>query len=220
MPFEKKTRDDVNKYVKSHLADEAWHRAYFSFIKNKTLTKRLSNEFMGARFVYKLLEGMKATKWLRRSQIRLQILQYAGIYEAVIHYLLFSVYHSTQPVKDLLESQKRTRVSISAPLKARIAKEIRIPETEIVVTRVKTGESDITKIRFEIKAEVATTLGLIDDKMKDDLIEIFSARNAIHIHAEIRKGIKYQLNLSKKAYRRLKPFREQIVKKLKADGKI
>lgn len=53
-------------------------------------------------------------------------------------------------------------------------------------------------------------MGLIEEWLKDELIEIYEARNAIHIHAEIRKSLDYQLELSKNAYRRMRPFIDQI----------
>ena len=52
-----------------------------------------------------------------------------------------------------------------------------------------------------------------------ELIEIYSYRNAIHLVAEQRKGITYELELSKKAYRRMQPFIEQVQEKLKSDKK-
>ena len=56
--------------------------------------------------------------------------------------------------------------------------------------------------------------------MPGELIELYSYRNGIHIMAEQRKGISYELELSKKAYRRMKPFIDQIKDKLHQDGKI
>ena len=38
--------------------------------------------------------------------------------------------------------------------------------------------------------------------------------------AEKRKGMDYELDLSKKAYRRMRPFIDQLKEKLKQDGKI
>jgi hypothetical protein len=66
-------------------------------------------------------------------------------------------------------------------------------------------------VRFDKKAECATTLGLIEPWLRDELIEFYEARNAIHIHAEIRKSLDYQLDLSKRAYWRMQPFKEQIM---------
>jgi hypothetical protein len=77
----------------------------------------------------------------------------------------------------------------------------------------------VTKVRFDKKAECAFNLGLIEDWLRDELIEIYEARNAIHIHAEIKKSIDYQLELSKNAYRRMRPFVDQIRASLPAIAK-
>lgn len=82
---------------------------------------------------------------------------------------------------------------------------------KIIPTYLSTGRTDESKVRFDKKAECATTLGLIKPWLKDELIEFYEARNAIHIHAEIRKSLDYQLDLSKRAYLRMQPFKEQIV---------
>ena len=72
-------------------------------------------------------------------------------------------------------------------------------------------------------------MGLIHKFINDDgveidlpseIIEIYSYRNGIHIIAEQRKGINYELDLSKKAYRRMRPFIDQLKDKLIQDGKI
>ena len=54
----------------------------------------------------------------------------------------------------------------------------------------------------------------------EDIKEIYRYRNGVHIAAEQNKNIKYELELSRKAYRRIKPFFEQIGNKLKKDNKI
>jgi len=69
------------------------------------------------------------------------------------------------------------------------------------------GFDGITTIRFDAKAQAAANFGLITTTLRDDLVEVFSARNAIHLHAEINKNLNYQLELSKKAYRRMQPLR-------------
>lgn len=55
--------------------------------------------------------------------------------------------------------------------------------------------------------------------MTSEIIEIYGYRNAIHLVAEQRKGIEYELELSKRAYRRMCPFIDQIKEKLKMDRK-
>ncbi len=56
--------------------------------------------------------------------------------------------------------------------------------------------------------------------MPSELIEIYSYRNGIHIIAEQRKGINYELELSKKAYRRMRPFIHQVKDKLEQDRRM
>ena len=51
---------------------------------------------------------------------------------------------------------------------------------------------------------------MIEPWLRDELIEFYDARNAIHIHAEIRKSLNYQLDLSRRAYLRMQPFKEQL----------
>lgn len=94
-------------------------------------------------------------------------------------------------------------------------------------TRYITRERKNKRLRFDDKCRTAEKLNLIGkiyskDSVKDlpaEIIEIYSYRNGIHLIAEQRKEIKYELNLSKLAYRRLKPFIEQIKNRLKIDGK-
>ena len=91
------------------------------------------------------------------------------------------------------------------------------------------NSKDKPDIRFDEKCRTAEKLGLLHtfvDKegnevnLLNEIIEIYSNRNGIHIIAEQRKNIQYELDLSKKAYRRMKPFIAQLKEKLEADGKI
>lgn len=82
---------------------------------------------------------------------------------------------------------------------------------QIVPTYEAIGKTEETKVRFDKKAECAAELGIIEEWLKDDLVEFYEARNAIHIHAEIRKTLAYELDLSRLAYFRMQPFKEQII---------
>ena len=75
-----------------------------------------------------------------------------------------------------------------------------------------------TEVRFDEKAQCARGLGLIDGSLCEDLISIYEARNSIHLHAEIRKGLAWGLELSRLAYYRLELLQEQIRRGLKARG--
>jgi hypothetical protein len=210
MAFDPAVKTQIADYLGAHLADEAWHMSYFEFVGNTSLAKRLGEEFISTRYIYKLLEGLEAQDWLLRSQIRLQVLSYASIYEAVLHHILFETMAAEAPVIALTEFPMKKLVSIPTASLQILTKHLEHDGRKIVPTYEAVGKTDETKVRFDRKAECAETLGLIEPWLKDELIEFYEARNAIHIHAEIRKSLNYQLDLSKRAYLRMQPFKDQI----------
>jgi hypothetical protein len=141
----------------------------------------------------------------------MQVLSYASIYEAVLHHFLFDVLSTEPRVLALTEFPTKKEISIPSASRAVLEKHLEHYGNKIIPTYEAVGKTDVTKVRFDRKAECAHELGMIDGKLKDELIEFYEARNAIHIHAEIRKNLKYQLDLSKRSYRRLGPFKEQII---------
>lgn len=218
MAFEAAVKDQITAYIGAHVADEAWHITYFDFIKEPTLERRLGEEFISTRYIYKLLEGLEADEWLLRAQIRLQVLSYASIYEAVIHHILFDRLRTEPDVISLTEFPMKKQVSIPNASLALLQKHLEHDGKQIIPTYEAVGKTDESKVRFDKKAECAATLGLIESWLRDELIEFYEARNAIHIHAEIRKSLDYQLDLSKRAYLRMQPFKEQVSAALAARG--
>lgn len=69
------------------------------------------------------------------------------------------------------------------------------------------------------KGEVVVDDNGNEINIAEDIIKIYEYRNGIHIFAEQRKMIQYELELSKKAYRRMRPFIDQIKLSLIRDGK-
>ncbi len=89
-------------------------------------------------------------------------------------------------------------------------------------------KKDESQVRFDDKCKAMEALGLLKKIVTDqgetidlpsEIIEIYSDRNAIHLTAEQRKGVQYELELSKKAYRRMRPFIDQIKSGLEIDKK-
>lgn len=211
MAFEQSVKNQISQYVGAHIADEDWHVAYFDFIGEPRLAKRLGEEFISIRYVYKLLEGLEADEWLLRAQIRMQVLSYASIYEAIIHHILFDVLTAQPQVVALTEFPTKKRISIPPASLALLEKHLEHDGKKIIPTYEVIGRTDKSKVRFDKKAECAEALGLIEGWLKDELVEFYEARNAIHIHAEIRKSLDYQLDLSKRAYWRMQPLKDQLV---------
>ena len=218
MAFTPEVKASIELYVKAHLADEEWHRKFFSFVSNRDLAERLADEFLSARFLYKVLEGLGADSWLLRAQIRMQILSYASIYEAVLHHVLFERFAVDPLVIALTEFPTKKIISIPRESQASLERYLEHDGKRIIPTYEAIGHTDETKVRFDRKAECAFSMGFIEDWLRDELIEFYEARNAIHIHAEIRKSLDYQLDLSRRAYLRMEPFRDQVATRLGSLG--
>lgn len=229
MAFSAELKREIEIYCNNHLATSAWYENEFSFIKNEDLKKRIIAEFKAIRFAYKLYEGIEATEENLIFEVRNQILAYASIYEAVIEYVLSSYYSETEEFEDLMHHVVPVRISIPEEKQSVLQRELSHDGKIIVPFHYAKKKKEKPQVRFDDKCRTAERLGLIhrfvnDEGMEIDLpseiIEIYSYRNGIHIIAEQRKGISYELDLSKRAYRRMRPFVDQIKEKLNVDGKI
>jgi hypothetical protein len=210
MAFDQGIKQAVDDYAWAHINDETWHASFFDFIDDQKLATRLGEEFISARYIYKILEGLEAKDWLLRAQIRIQVLSYASIYEAAIHHILFNNLRTEAQVVSLTEFPMKKQISISAASMRVLEAHLEHDGKKIIPTYEGVGKTDETKVRFDRKAECAFQLGIITDWLRDELIEFYEARNAIHIHAEIRKSLNYELDLSRRAYFRMQPFKDQI----------
>jgi hypothetical protein len=219
MAFSDFVRQSVAEYVDKHLPDDSFYENYFWFISDADLKIRLEEEFRSARYIYKILEGMQAKDWLLTAQVKVQILRYASIYEAVLHHVLLQDYAGTPEVTDLCSIEHHKPINISGVIRQKIQSTYN-PTGSISVYETEIRKKDERKITFEEKADTALGLGLINKKIKDIVCDVYSLRNAIHLHAEIRRGIAYEIQAAKEAYWHLQGFCQQIAEKLVADGKI
>ena len=228
MAFSETLKNAINDYCNNPLADESWYENKFEFIEDGDLRKRLIEEFKSIRFAYKLYEGLEAKNENLIFEVRYQILAYASIYEAVIHYVLYNYYQNTTEFHNMQYHTVPTRMSFSEKQMEDVKRILSKPDEDLMIYHLQERKKDETQVRFDDKCRAAEALGLINvftNEQKDtinlpaEIIEIYSYRNAIHLVAEQRKGIKYELELSKKAYRRMQPFIDQIIDRLKHDKK-
>jgi hypothetical protein len=123
MPFDDETQRSVDAYARQDLAgDLNDHIDFFSFLKeDPDLMRRVGEEYFTARYLYKLLEGLRiADTWARRTQVQLQVQQYASIYEACLHHLLFTLCKDRPEVTELLGYYTLRNWSINKDLQRRL----------------------------------------------------------------------------------------------------
>jgi hypothetical protein len=104
MPFPEPLAQEVDRYARSDLPGNlTWHIDQFSFLADDPiLQRRVGEEFFTTRYLYKLLEGVHLDdQWAVSAQARLQVLQYASIYEACLHHVLFELSRHDPRVQQL-----------------------------------------------------------------------------------------------------------------------
>ncbi|MCI8956144.1 MAG: hypothetical protein HFG29_04025 [Eubacterium sp.] len=229
MAFSEKLKKEIETYCTNHLPPDSWYENEFSFILDIELKKRIIAEFKAIRFAYKLYEGIEASDENLMFEVRNQILAYASIYEAVIENVLNTYYSNTDEFNSLIHHTIPIKISIPQN-KQNILQDTLSHDGKVIVPfYYARKEKEKPQIRFDDKCRTAEKLGLIHDffdadgkevDLTSEIIEIYSYRNGIHIIAEKRKGINYELELSRKAYRRMRPFIDQLKERLASDGKI
>lgn len=229
MAFSDELKSEIELYCNNHLPIDSWYENEFAFIRDIELKNRIIAEFKAIRFAYKLYEGLEATDENLIFEVRNQIFAYASIYEAVIESVLSTYYSNSSEYDSLMHHVIPIKISIPENKKHMLQDILSHDGKTIVPFYYDRRMKEKPQVRFDDKCRTAESLGLIHkffntDGMEVDLpseiIEIYSYRNGIHIIAEQRKGISYELELSKKAYRRMRPFIDQLKEKLVEDGKI
>lgn len=228
MAFPESIKSKVYEYCTNHLPDDNWYKEEFSFIEDNSLKKRIIEEFKSIRFAYKLYEGIEATNENHIFEVRHQIFVYASIYEAIIHYILYNYYKDTDEVRKLQYHTVPTRLSFSEQQMVNVKKILNRANEDIFIYHMQERKKEQSQIRFDDKCYTAAKLGLINSfknnngetiDLPSEIIQIYEYRNAIHLVAEQRKKVAYELTLSKKAYKRMQPFLSQVKEGLRRDHK-
>lgn len=229
MAFSEKLKSEIQLYCTNHLPLDSWYENEFSFIQDTELKNRIIAEFKAIRFAYKLYEGIEASDENLIFEVRNQILAYASIYEAVLENVLYTYYSDTDEFDSLIHHVVPIKISIPENKQNILQDVLSHDGKEIVPFYYARKEKEKPNIRFDDKCRTAEKIGLIrkfvnvdgvEIDLPSEIIEIYSYRNGIHIIAERRKGINYELELSRKAYRRMRPFIDQLKEKLVKDKKI
>ncbi|WP_394862839.1 hypothetical protein [Paraclostridium bifermentans] len=216
MAFSVDLTDKINEYIYGHLPKEEWYNEnFYPFIKNVELRERLIVEFKNARVIYKIFEGLQAENELLLAQIKTQVIMYVSIQEAVINYILFEVFNEKEEVKNLLFQERLTQIMIPKVKVEKLKEELTHCEKEIFTYFKEIKQIDKTKIRYDQKVEACYKLNLIDQKLKDDLIKLYEYRNTVHLEAELKKNLNYNLEMGQVAYRRVEGLSIQLKESLK-----
>jgi hypothetical protein len=207
MPLPSETRETILNYCDAHLQSDESVTQMFDFLDNPTLQKRVEDEFYAARYIYKLGEALNVADKRLHAHNKFQIVQYAGIYEAIIVYLLWEKFDGHQAIIDI-ENHSAFRRAGSFPSNLSLTNTDTGQEISLCVeTRQKTPK---VSIKFDDKIDAAVKIGFVDATLGGEIKEFYKLRNAIHLESAIKNDVKYELDNSSLAYRRLQPFTDGI----------
>jgi hypothetical protein len=206
MPLDENMRDFIHAYcIKDLPGDLAWHVSQFSFVTDAELQSRLGRAFYSARYVSKLMEGLRASGDEIHPFIKFQIMQYASIYEAVISHLLWTRYSDHPEVKALQTHKSYKPVSALGSLTSMMFGDERL--FTCVYTDSRTPRNSIP---FKDKVDCAIRIGFVEAAYSQDIKRTYELRNLAHIETEAEKQIEVEIDQSKNGYWRMKPFLDRI----------
>lgn len=206
MPLEETDRAKVIKYCDRDLPDRMHVLEMFKFVSSKELLNRIELEFHSARYIYKLGEALNVADEKQHAHVKFQIVQYASIYEAVIVYLLWNRYPDHAAVTEIeYHSTFKQHATLPKGLQMLSA-----DNEEIFLCREVKQKTPKASIKFDDKVEAAVKIGFIEKALGDEIKRFYKLRNAIHLEGAVKNQTKYELDQSKLAFRRMKPFTEGI----------
>jgi len=210
MPLPDATREEVLNYCKRDLPNDfEWYRNEFDFVLENDLREELAKAFYSSRYIYKLMEGLAIVGNELHAHLKFQIMQYASIYEAVINYLLLTRYKEHASVQAIqIHKAYRPITALAAPAK------LTYEENDTFICLRKDAKTPWTSISFSDKVNAASDIGLIDEQLGEEIKDFYRLRNAVHIEAAAKRGIDYEVGEAKLAYRRMRPFIDQIKEKI------
>lgn len=152
-----------------------WFVDYFDFIDDDKLQRQLGDAYYQARFLYKLMCGLRLPLNKQRGAVKFQIVQYASICEAILDVALTKYFKA--------ESEERFSVLELRKESTALAKDIKIAKgnTQLFVCSEKKKKGVLKGTRVDFKTEFAVEKGLLTNDLKERLDILYDLRNNVHI---------------------------------------
>lgn len=213
MPLEEEIQNKVLDYCRRDLPQSFdWYLEEFNFVRDPELQHELAKEFYSARYIYKLMEALNVSDIELHAHSKFQIIQYASIYEAIISYLLKEYLKDEDQVKKLNYHKAYKPVAALSSLT-----EILYDEEKAYICLHKDERTPQSSIKFGDKVDVIVDLGILKESYGEEIKEFYKTRNSIHIETAVKLNTEYHIELTKTAYRRLRPFINSVKEYLKVE---
>ncbi len=155
-----------------------WFKTYFSFVSYNSLVLHLADAYYQARFLYKIMQGLRLTSFKRAGVLKFQIQQYASIYEALIDYVLETCHKDKLP--ELLKEIEYRPVNVLSK-DASLSIIIDGKQEDVVTCKKTFRKVALKQTRIDKRTKIAADLGIISGTVKDEFDGLYDLRNNIHI---------------------------------------
>jgi hypothetical protein len=197
----------ISEYYHRDIGTYSSYLQRFDFIGDQDLRERLAQEFYVARYAAKLQEALAFDKnsFELLGHLKLQIIQYAGIYEAVISYLLLNklaTHPSVQKLGKRIEYKKVNALAGST--------QIQHNGEEVFLCRQASLQEPWVYVRFEDKLKAAKEIGFLTDSIATTILETYKLLHSVHIEKAVRDEIEFEMEQCKQAYLVMQDFTNGI----------
>jgi len=215
MPIDNKLKKTILDYCDRDLPTDSEVKKLFDFVDDDRLKDRLDLEYYAARYVYKLGEALAVEEARLHAHVKFQIVQYAGIYEALIVWMLWKKFNGHKSVESIQASKKIKKLG---NLPKTISSKSNMGENIFLCIELK-SEIEPESIKFDSKVKAAVDIGFLHEPLGEEIKKFYKLRNAIHLESAVKKDINFELDNSRLAYRRIFPFTNGLRGFIK-DGKL
>lgn len=182
--------DSINGLPEGTEYPSQWFVDQFEFLGDPKLAKHLGEAFYQARFAYGLKEALNLSKAKYYGLVKLQILLYVPICEAMLDHMIKKYLHSDQDYEELItykEYKDRDNLTseelvlIWRPKNDNNAPQNSVKDQDVHLCSVVKGKGDVRFVSSDRKADLACKKGLISNATKEKYLEMYDIRNNVHI---------------------------------------
>ena len=181
-----------------------WFERYFDFIPNHLLGRYLGESFYQARFLYKIMLALRLPSSKNIGFVKFQIIQYASICEALIHYVIETRF------KDEYASQNRPYEFCQLPNALSNLTTIFFDKKPLFLCQKKDKKIDLKRERIDSKISFCRGKNIISESSAQQFKQLYDDRNNIHILKAVNSNYRPRVQEAKNAFLLMQRVRDEI----------
>lgn len=202
MPLSPKLIRTITGYYRKKLGYYTDFIGKFDFVDDKNFRERLAQEYYVARYIALMQDAMNfdENSYELLGHLKFQIVQYAGIYEAVISYLFKNNFCEDLRVQNLGKKKEYKLIQ-------KLSKDILLNSNKpVYLCKSVEVKTDWNFINFKDKLDVAKEIGLIKEDVAKVVLDTYLLRHSVHVEKAVKDEIVFQQEQVDIAYETMDVF--------------